>query len=407
MVPKTALLNLRHLRVFLEVAKSGGISAAARTVNLSQPAITQAIAKLEAVFQQKLFARGSTGMFLTEAGALLQARADRALAHIRNGCARALKSQMRDGNSKAGSFELLITSTQLRALLLVETSGSFSLAARNLGISQPSLHRAARDLEANSGMQLFNKTRQGIALTDAAKRLAQHTRLAIAEMRHAFEEIDATRGVDSARVVIGALPLARSHILPVAINKLTGKRPSVQVSIADGPYDDLLHGLRHGEIDLMIGALRDPLPVDDIEQHPLFSDRLGIYASPGHPLSCKTSVTLEDLRLFPWVVPRSGSPTRQHFDALFGVSDQFPAKGLVDTGSLVLTRGIVRGSNRLALISRHQMQEDLANERVSQIEFDLPGSERKIGMTTRKNWHPTQTLKEFLEILRGLAQKMV
>ena len=88
MVPKTALLNLRHLRVFLEVAKSGGISAAARTVNLSQPAITQAIAKLEAVFQQKLFARGSTGMFLTEAGALLQARADRALAHIRNGCGR-------------------------------------------------------------------------------------------------------------------------------------------------------------------------------------------------------------------------------------------------------------------------------------------------------------------------------
>ncbi|MES0880634.1 LysR family transcriptional regulator [Roseibium sp. SCP14] len=397
------LLNLKHLRVFLEVVKGRGVSVAAGVVNLSQPAITQAIAKLEAIFQQRLFDRRSKGMFATEAGELLRARGHRALELIGEGCALAFKKQARSGGPGSGNFDQLITSTQLRALLAVEHSGNFSLAARHIGISQPSLHRVARDLEVVTGLDLFVASRQGIDLTDAAKVLAQYSKLAYAELKHAFEEIDATRGVESTRIIVGSLPLARSRLLPQAINALTAAHPSVQISVVDGPYEDLLHGLRHGEIDLMIGALRFPRPIEDVEQKVLFSDRLGIFARAGHPLAGRRSTEIDDLASFPWVVPRNGTPTRRQFEKLFREAGKEPVEQLVDTGSLILMRGVLRGSDRLALISVHQMRDDVDSGHVIRIPYNLPDIERPIGITTRTGWRPTPMHSRFAEYLREAA----
>jgi len=407
MAREREILNLRHIRVFLEVAKGGGITAAANAVNLSQPAITQAIAKLEGVFRQKLFVRHHPGMFPTEAGALFQMRAERAHSLIREGCTLALRKQARGNSIAALPFDQLITSTQLRALLAVERSGNFTLAARHIGVSQPSLHRVSRDLEAVSGLRLFVKNRQGIELTDAARALAQYSKLAYSELKHAFEEIDAIRGVDSAHITVGTLPLARSFVLPTAINDLTANRPSIQISVVDGPYDDVLHGLRHGEIDFIIGALRDPVPIDDVDQEALFTDRLGIFARTGHPLAGKTTVTLDDLLSYPWTVPRPGTPTRKHFDALFKDAGKEPPERLVDTGSHVLMKGLLKGSDRLALISAHQMQEEAAGRQVAHIPFDLPGTVRPIGITTRRDWRPTPAHRQFMTLLRKAAGTLV
>ena len=123
---------------------------------------------------------------------------------------------------------------------------------------------------------------------------------------------------DISEIRIGSLPLARSQILPEAINALTRKRPEVRVSVVDGPYGDLLHGLRHGRLDLIIGALRDPVPVNNVVQETLFEDALAVAARAGHPLAGSDRVTIPDLASYPWVVPEPGIPTREHFDALFG-----------------------------------------------------------------------------------------
>ena len=68
-----------------EVARLGSISAAARSVHLTQPAITQAIAQIEHDFAACLFTRSSTGMQLTAAGAICAERVGRALGALHEG----------------------------------------------------------------------------------------------------------------------------------------------------------------------------------------------------------------------------------------------------------------------------------------------------------------------------------
>jgi molybdate transport repressor ModE-like protein len=81
------LPNLRHLRVFQAVARLGSISGASREARVSQPAVTQGIAKLEALLDVVLFERRQSGCYLTEYGRAYLARADRMFAEMEGGLA--------------------------------------------------------------------------------------------------------------------------------------------------------------------------------------------------------------------------------------------------------------------------------------------------------------------------------
>lgn len=400
-------LNLRHLRAFCEVAACGSISAASQRVYLSQPAITQAIAKLESVLNTSLFVRSSTGMLPTETGRLLARRTRRALSLAGAGAQDAQGSTGSRKGKGFTQFDKLVTAAQLRALIAVAEAGNFSLAARNVGVSQPSLHRLARDLERLSGVELFIRTARGIGLTQAAEILARHARLAFAELQQGFEELDAVRGIDSARIHIGSLPLARTAILPRAINALARIRPDARVRVVDGSYDGLLHDLRHGEVDLLIGALREPVPIDDVVQTPLFNDRLAIVGRRGHPLVGRRKVSVRDLARFPWVVPRTGPPTRAHFEALFADAGMAAPASLVEASSLILIRGLLMESDRLSLISAHQVQQEVLHGMLARLSFDLEHTSRPIGITVRRDWQPTATQALFLELLKVASEEAV
>jgi DNA-binding transcriptional LysR family regulator len=395
--------NLRHLQAFIEVARCGNISRAAQQVHLSQPAITQAIAKLERELNAALFERSPNGMLLTEPGGLFRRRVQCALSHLQTGASEALRIGGKKRRGGFSHFERLLTAAQLRALIAVSGSGSFSLAARTAGLSQPSVHRAARDLERLSGVPLFEKTGKGIALTEAAQVLVRHSRLAFAELRHGSAEIKEWLGLDCGEIVIGCLPLARTYVLPKALNALAKEKPGIDVRVLTGPYDDLLYRLRHGEIDILVGALRDPAPFGDIVQTAYFHDPLAILARAGHPLTKTDLVTAEDVWAFPWILPPEGTPARAFFEKAFGAARKERPPGVTETSSMVLVRGLLMESDRLTILSAHQMRHEIELGQIVALPVDMLGSARPIGVTVRAGWRPTATYVAFLNHLRAAS----
>jgi DNA-binding transcriptional LysR family regulator len=391
--------NLRHLRAFCTVAELRSVSRAAERIHLSQPAITQAIDKLEARLGAVLFEQGPDGMATTAAGRLFCVRAARALEFLHLGAREIARAAGR--GRAAPDLDRLITVAQLRALIAVSSAGNFSLAARAVGLSQPSIHRAAKELERLAGVPLFESKGQGIDLTRPAEFLAQQAKLAFLEVEHGFAEVAEMLGGDSGRVVVGAMPLARSHILPEAIDRLTRERPTVDVRVYDGPYDDLLYGLRHGEIDVLIGALRDPAPIDDIEQIPLFDDPLAVVARVGHPLFGKKRIGEADLMAYPWVISPPGAPTRRYFDRMFSPQAREKLPGLIETSSLVMMRGALVRSDRLTLISTNQIVIEQELGLLAPLPVATPGSARRIGLTIRRCWRPTATHEALLAHIRA------
>ncbi|WP_309747828.1 LysR family transcriptional regulator [Roseobacter sp. N2S] len=408
MIVQGGQMNLRHLRAFVEVCNHGGISAASGAVHLSQPAITQAIAKLEEGFGLPLFTRSSKGMFATAAAKILLHRAQRAFDMLKSAAPKVPASGQ---SCAAGAYVDLLTSTQLRALIAVAAYGNFSVAARVNGVSQPSLYRTAKSLEALAGQSFYIKSSKGIDLSPAALILVRAARLAFAELDQAITDIAHSKGETTGILRLGSLPLSRGTILPPALNRLAQIYPRLNVQVSDGSYDEMLHGLRHGEIDLLLGALRDPAPAPDVIQEPLFEDHLGVFCGPNHPLVGQPVPGRAELAGYSWVVTRGGSPTRAHFDRFFADLDLSDPQGarrgaILESNALILIRELLQGSERLAMISANQLRSEVAIGGLHQLPIVLNDKPRPIGMTYRADWQPTKTQSELLCILRETAVAM-
>src|SRR4051812_29460752 len=220
------------------------------------------------------------------------------------------------GGSRGGfrGTENLITMSQVRALLALAAAGSFVDAAQASNLSQPSLHRAVRDVERLSGVPLVERRGRGVRLTQSGQRLARGFSLAIAEVQAALDEL---APADTGRIRIGAMPLARARLLPLAIARFHALRPAARIEIEEGPHPELIERLRDGRLDFLIGALRDPSPAPDVTQKALFDDRLVIVAGRGHPLAGTGAPSLEQLTKYKWVVARPGAPLLRVWRALF------------------------------------------------------------------------------------------
>lgn len=388
-------LNLRHLRAVSEVSRVGGISQAAGLLNMSQPAITHGIKSIEDQIGARLFDRGPRGMSVTALGQQFAFRIDRVLATLN---ARLPKSRQ---GKRTGPVDKRASTAQLKTLVAIAETFSFSAAARQLGLAQPTVYRAARELEAVLDIDLFEKTARGVVLTLAGERLAQNTRLAFAEMDQALQEICEVQSKGSGQIRVGALPLARATFLSQAINDALTTFPTLQVYVDDGPYPELLQALTRGRLDVLIGALREPAPAPDVVQEPLFEDRLGVFCGPDHPVLSKARAGVADLMTYPWVVPRDGTPTRRYFETAFGPHLGPEAPPLTETSSMILVRELLQSNQRLTLISRAQVATEVRQGQLFEIPMLLDDPPRIIGLTYRKDWYPTEAQRHFLAMLSG------
>lgn len=397
------LPNLRHMRVFRECLLCGSVSGAAAVCNMSQPAATQAIAKLEDTVGTKLVLRQPQGLDPTPCGALFVRRIEAALAHLHRGASEARRTTPQKARDRP-SFDRNVTPAQIRALIAISGSGSFTVAARQLGLSQPTVHRAARALEEIAGVTFFKSTPAGVELTAAAQAFTLGAKLAQAEIRQGKEEIGRELGEDRGTFLLGSLPLARTAIVPKATHAMISAFPAVQVRVVDGRYHELLRSLREGDLDCLIGALRNPPPADDVVQDELFRDSLAVVARPGHPLTRLSAPTLEDALNYPWVAAPRETPAGQYVFETLRIDERDKTPVRVVSSSLVMLRGILAEGDYVSIVSRHQIGVDERAGLIAALDIPLEKTLRAIGLTTRRDWRPTETQAAYIDFLRRFSR---
>ncbi|GHF57101.1 LysR family transcriptional regulator [Seohaeicola zhoushanensis] len=387
--------NLRHFRVFLAVADLKSPTLAADRCHVTQPAVTQALGKLEREAGGALFDRTRQGFFLTPRGEVFETRIRRAIDRLDAALAEI-----------APRLTLTASAAQLQAMIAVSEAQTFSLAARTLGIAQPTVHRAVTRLEKDAARPLFDRVSFGLAATRACRALVQAARLAFSEVEQAEAELAAFDGREVGRIVVGALPLSRSVVLPEALARFRAARPRQPVTILDGPYTEMLSGLRRGDIDVILGALRDPLPAEDVEQEPLFRDRLTILARPGHPLLSAPTISLESMARQPWTVPRHGTPSRDQFDALFTSHGLPHPESVLECGSILLMRELLSRGDLLGCISERQAAAEIDKGLLARLEIPFEWPARAIGLSYRTGWIPTTAQRLLLDMIRAAAVEL-
>lgn len=376
--------NLRHLQAFVATARRGSLSRAAPEVNMSQSAVTQAIAKLERQLGLPLFDRQPSGVAATDAGRLLLPRAETALRTIASN---------------------RVTASQVRAFISLSKHGSYVVAAADTGVREPSLHRSVGDLAANLGQQLVERRGRGIAITRRGENAARRFRLAEAELRSALAELEALKGREVGRIVVGAMPLCRARLLPKAIAAFHKLHPKAAVAVVEGSFNDIVGPLRNGDIDLMLGAVRTR-EADDLEQRPLFIDHPIVVGRAGHPLAGASDPSVEQLAGFPWIIAGEGTPLRQQWRQLFAGRRGGEPDVAVECGSVILARQLLIDGYFLTLLSPDQVAMEIETGLLTAIGAARHEISRTIGMIYRADWRPTAMQQAFIDLVVSEAARM-
>jgi LysR family transcriptional regulator, regulator for genes of the gallate degradation pathway len=392
---------LRQLRAFEAVSRLESVSAAAREVNLSQPGVTQAIHAFEERVNARLFERRQTGCYVTEFGAVLVPRVRRFFEHLR--------AALKDLGTSAGRQSIdatvnRITGPQLRSLIAISENPSFDAAARSLQISEPSLHRSARDFEREVRRTLYRRSAHGMTTTPYGTELARRSQVALQEIAYGLEELEAARGNIVSRIAIGNIPHSATQILSNAVRELLSKYPTARIQIVDNHYENLLNDLRAGKLDFLFGVLRRPDWAADVKEELLFANHYVAVARIDHPLRKVKRLTLRDLRRYDWIMPGPLTPRQKALHRILGSPSSQPNVS-IETTSLQIYRTILAATDQLTLISQFEAELNDPSS-LAVLPFSSRHLRRFDGIATRTDWRPTSIHLQFMDLLRAQASRL-
>lgn len=386
-------ISFKQLKLFESIGRLNSVRRASEDCNLSQPAVTQSLAKLEQHVGLQLVERHASGSYLNESGQIFFRRVARFSAQFEE----ALQVFGVDGGAggaKAVAARLL--RSQVRALIAIVEAGSFQQAAMALGLSTATLQRAARDLELNLRKSLFYRTATGLIPSPEAQELGRRLKLCLQEIEWGVHELHEVRGAATAPLVIGAMPLGGNYLLGSVLDAFLAREPQAQVVIRNESAAEMIKSLRAGDVDFIVGLI--PAQASpDLESIALARTPFAVVAREGHPLAGADSITLDDLARQDWLVGGPGSNRRACFERLFHGHPQ--AKASIATSAVPVIRQMLLASDRLTLMTTYELLFEGAG--LTTLPIGPLDVQPTIGMTLRADWLPTRRHATLLSMLQA------
>ncbi|MFD0278789.1 LysR family transcriptional regulator [Kitasatospora sp. NPDC127111] len=225
---------------------------------------------------------------------------------------------------------------QLRTFVTVVRLGSFSEAARELGYTQSAVSQQIAALEADLGTSLL--VRRPVGPTEAGARLLEHAGPLLVRLDAARADVARLAGAPSARLLLGATPLAVGAELGRVLAEVRREYPRVELVVRVVAQEVLPALVATGEVDLALidglAAPSDPLPLPDVG--PLGTVAVGeqplaVALPAGHPLAGHRGLALADLSAARWLDAPDLAPTAARLRAATGVDGFRPAARYLGT----------------------------------------------------------------------------
>jgi LysR family hydrogen peroxide-inducible transcriptional activator len=164
-----------------------------------------------------------------------------------------------------------ISLKQLRYFDAVARIGHFGKAAEQCAVTQPALSMQIQELEKTLGVQLLERSRKGVILTESGREIAARAERVLTDVRDIVDTAHRQRGTLAGSLHLGVIPTLAPYVLPAALPLVRDKYPELDLHLRETQTQNLIEQLLGGGLDLLLLAL--PVEHPDIETIKLFSDR--------------------------------------------------------------------------------------------------------------------------------------
>ncbi|PTQ98754.1 DNA-binding transcriptional LysR family regulator [Nitrosomonas nitrosa] len=298
---------------------------------------------------------------------------------------------------------LHITLRQLKVFESVARNLSFTRAAEELFLTQPTISLQIKQLENAIAMPLFEQIGKRIYLTEAGQELYHYSRSIaqlLADMELALDEL---KGLDRGKLTISVVSTA-NYFTPHLLAKFCQRYHGVTVSLNVSNREAVLKQLADNLTDLAImGQPPDGL---DIVSESFMENPLVIIAPPGHPLCGQRQIPVKQLEQEVFLVREVGSGTRSAMERFFSEQEINVTRGMEADTTEAIKQAVQAGMG-LGIMSLHTIELELAAHRLEVLDVQGFPIMRHWYVVHRKNKRFSQVVKTFKDFLLKEASSLV
>lgn len=208
-----------------------------------------------------------------------------------------------------------VTLKQLRAFVAVARTGSFTLAAERLFLTQSALSGQIKELEQALGLRLFDRSTRRLKLSEVGQGLHPLVEKILHDLDDVLAKVDDLKALKGGAVSIAAPQLLASTLLPEVIAAYSRTHPQVRIKLTDCVVEGVIPRVFSGEVDIGVGPERDPNSAITATQ--LFEMPFMAVFPPGHALEKRKTLRWSDLERYP-VISLQGQFTERLMGDLYG-----------------------------------------------------------------------------------------
>lgn len=285
---------------------------------------------------------------------------------------------------------------RLRVFEAVARHKSFTLASRELFISQPAISRHIRELEQEYRTPLFSRTSSRVELTRAGERLLEHASIILKCYRNMQSDMMSSFGDCSGELRLSASTSIAQYLLPELVARFVSRCPDVKMTVESGNSVEVEEHLRAGSIDL--GLVESHARSRDLHYTPLINDELVLVVGTGGRCRSLEQVTLSQLTEMPIVLRETGSGTldviSQHL-AQCGLRLQ-DLNCVINLDSTEAIKQFVRHSDTCAIVSIMAVANELLAGTLKVVDVEGVSFERELAFVSLHGG-VTDTARAFLD----------
>jgi aminoethylphosphonate catabolism LysR family transcriptional regulator len=283
--------------------------------------------------------------------------------------------------------------TQLRSFHAVAQRLSFTAAARELGVSQPTITTQVKSLEQEFGVELFVRRGRRIELTETGSGLLDITRRLFADEKEAADYLNETRGLKTGHLRVGAVGPYHVTDMLAAFN---ARHPGLYVSVTVGNSRDTLRDLLDYRTDVAVLAHVDPDP--RLVAIPYRRHRVIAFCPVDHPFAQRRSIRLRDMEGQRLIVREAGSTTRRAFDQAMREAHVRP-QVVMEIGSRESIREAVAKGIGMGVVSEAEFIPDPRIKPLPITDAEIFTYAHVVHLKERQN---ARLVRAFLQVLTGL-----
>ena len=280
-----------------------------------------------------------------------------------------------------------LTFHQLKVFETAARHGSFTRAAEELFLTQPTISMQIKQLTKTIGLPLFEQVGKRLYLTDAGKELLATSREISDSLSQLEMKVAALKGMKQGRLRLAAITTTK-YFVPRLLGPFCQLYPNIDISLEVTNHERLLERLADNQDDLYILS---QLPENmDIQCHPFLENPLVVLAPRNHPLVSERQIPLSRLNGESFIMREPGSGTRNTVQKLFE-EHEISVKVKLELGSNEAIKQAIVGGLGISVLSRHTLALEGVNGPLAVLDVE--------GFPIERYWYVTYPTGKQLSII--------